>query len=132
MNYEKNDSSFLERDVMLAAFAIAISIIQGLNHYKKSLAAYTEQSKKRFLKRQPASKRQLLSFIEYSNRMAFETAKEHGDYCPYCGYLVIFGTKTIENETKIQYCPMCNEIISAEDIFHQIADQKKSLSGVRS
>lgn len=124
MNYDNNNSSFLLAGAAATAMSVAMGIIDGIEHYDRVLNAYFKQRKHREIMGKPTSKRQVLAYIEAANNMAFETAKEHGGFCPYCGYLIIPGSRIIENDVKVTYCPMCNEIISAEDQFHQAADEK--------
>ena len=117
MDYSRTDSSWFSGGVAAAA-VVAMTIIQGFQRHYAILDAYAKQSRRRFMMRLPTNRRQLMKFIEYANRMAFETSEKNGQYCPLCGYRVMADIREIDNGTRLYICPMCREVMSAEDALH--------------
>ena len=124
MDYSRTDSSWFSGGAAAAA-AVALTIIRGFQRHYAISGAYAEQSLRRFMMRMPTNRRQLMTFIEYANRMAFDTSAARGSYCPMCGYRVIARVETTPTGTRLYICPMCNEVMSAEDALHRMMVVKK-------
>ena len=124
MNYSRTDSSWITGGIT-AAFAVAVTIIEGYRRHYALAGAYAEQSRRRFLMRMPTTRRQLMKFIGYANRMAYDTSAKHGTYCPLCGYRVIARVHETDKGTRLYICPMCSEVMSAEDALHRMMVVKR-------
>ena len=113
MARERNENGQLTstaRAVRAAIEAIVIAYMAAkLMHEER--VKYEKEKQKRIDAWQPKTNRQALKFLEFANKLAYDSLKESDDaeYCPHCGYLVQMNYyASDQHQSAITFwCPMC-------------------------